>query len=192
MGDVVAYESIPAHLGRHVYVVLQKLHLNGKPVPFRLYSTSRIKDGHLDIVASTTRQNIRLRTDENESQEDQKIHRYNKVNRAIVSSLSVTRTSEQVDCRLEAANAIFSSDLLNEGATIDPQAKFVRHDSLINSGLLKDGEPLLDLVKSTYDGHKSNRGNTSGNHRSATNEEVISVNDQIICLVPTRRPEPGM
>ena len=86
---------------------------------------------------------------------------------------------------------MFSSDVLNEGATIDPQAKFGRKECFIKSIIVKEGV-LLDLVKSTYDGHKSNRGNTSGNHRSATNEEVISVNDQIVRLVPTRRPEPGM
>ena len=50
---------------------------------------------------------------------------------------------------------------------------------------------MLDLVKSTYDDRKSNSGNTSNNHRSATNGEVASVNNQLISLVPTRRPEPG-
>ena len=85
---------------------------------------------------------------------------------------------------------MFSSDVLNEGATIDPQAKFGCKESFIKSTIVKEGV-LLDLVKSTYDDRKSNSGNTSNNHRSATNGEVASVNNQLISLVPTRRPEPG-
>ena len=84
---------------------------------------------------------------------------------------------------------MFSSDVLNEGSTINPQAKFGRKESFIKSTIVKEGV-LLDLVKSTYDDRKSNSGNTSNNHRSATNGEVASVNNQLISLVPTRRPEP--
>ena len=78
--------------------------------------TSRIKDGYLDIVARNTRRHL---TNPNENQDDLKIHRFNKANRAIVSSLSRTRMPGQVDECLEVplttmSNAVYILGISND------------------------------------------------------------------------------
>ena len=137
------------------------------------------RDGFFQYFSINTRRHL---TNSNEVHEGKFIRRDNKVNRFIISSLTSIRRQDQLQAGLERTHRLFSKNFHDEdGDDISPDAKNKRYESFVNTGLLSGR--LLNEVESTYEANKVNSGNTSGNNRSASIQEVRENNVNIGDLV---------